>query len=278
MDRRDAVALPPNICPGLWAPELQQLDGEWYIYFAAVDASLPGGCEDGRNRRMFVVKGDNPNPWLANFRDFRVLDTGGWAIGGVVMKHPRTGEFYLIYAGSIGASGASWSSIFIKRMANPMETRGERLDIGRNFPHRPWEIDSDRWGTREGPEVLIHGNKVNVIYSAASSWDGSYCLANFFSTLESDLMNPNAWTLKDADRPGAMGGCQFDRNSGAGHNSFFQSPDGKETWMTYHRFKDGCTKGWNCRQIHAKRIRFHDDGTPDLGRHSLGDFEPSGTP
>jgi GH43 family beta-xylosidase len=51
---------------------------------------------------------------------------------------------------------------------------------------------------------------------------------------------------------------------GPGHNSFFKSPDGKESWIIYHAkssFNQGCE---DRRSIRMQKFSFEADGSPDF--------------
>ena len=68
----------------IWAPEIHNISGTWYIIFTAtpdrdqppplVDAQCPYECP-AINHRMFVLEGDGPDPWTANFTMKGMLDT-----------------------------------------------------------------------------------------------------------------------------------------------------------------------------------------------------------
>lgn len=52
---------------------------------------------------------------------------------------------------------------------------------------------------------------------------------------------------------------------GPGHNGFFTSPDGAESWIVYHAndsASDGCDNG---RTARAQKFSWNPDGTPNLG-------------
>ena len=53
---------------------------------------------------------------------------------------------------------------------------------------------------------------------------------------------------------------------GPGHNSFFQSPDGKEDWILYHANPEAGQGCGNRRSPRAQRFTWKPDGTPDFGR------------
>jgi GH43 family beta-xylosidase len=80
---------------------------------------------------------------------------------------------------------------------------------------------------------------------------------------ESDLLDPASW--KKSPLP------VFWQSPAAGvyapgHNSFFQSPDGKQDWILYHanaKPNQGCGQ---LRAPHAQPFGWNADGTPNFGR------------
>jgi GH43 family beta-xylosidase len=66
---------------------------------------------------------------------------------------------------------------------------------------------------------------------------------------------------------------------GTGHNGFFRSPDGTQTWLVYHAVTDPAGSCGSDREVYAQPITFGPDGTPDLGTPSAGPVPlPAGDP
>ena len=61
----------------IWAPELHQIDGKFYIYFAADNGV-------NANHRMWVLAAVTDDP-AGSYRLVGSLETGGWAIDGTVL-------------------------------------------------------------------------------------------------------------------------------------------------------------------------------------------------
>ena len=115
----------------------------------------------------------------------------------------------------------------------------------------------------EGPQILKRGDKIFLIYSASGCWTEQYSLGMLTASADSDLLAPGSWEKTPRpvfeSSPGA-------RAYGAGHNSFFKSPDGKEDWILYHANSEpnqGCGRH---RSPRAQRFTWKSDGTPDFGR------------
>ena len=115
----------------------------------------------------------------------------------------------------------------------------------------------------EGPEVLRHGNRIFLVYSAAGCWTDNYSLGMMSAPADGDLLSPASWKKSalpvfwQSPKAGAFG---------PGHGSFFQSPDGKEDWMLYHANPEAGQGCGRQRSPRAQRFTWKSDGTPDFGR------------
>jgi Glycosyl hydrolases family 43 len=124
-------------------------------------------------------------------------------------------------------------------------------------PTYGWEINHTPY-VNEGPEVLIHNGKFNLVYSASGSWTNDYCLGLITASTASDPLNPQSWH-KRSEPVFTSGNGVY----GPGHAGFTKSPDGNEDWILYHTARyEGA--GWT-RQIRAQRFVWNADDTPDFG-------------
>jgi GH43 family beta-xylosidase len=114
----------------------------------------------------------------------------------------------------------------------------------------------------EGPQALIHGDDLFIVYSASGCWTDLYALGMLRFDGGNDLMKPEAW--KKSPSPVFQ---QSNENHvyAPGHNSFFLSPDGKESWLLYHANSkpgQGCGRE---RSPRAQSFTWNADGTPAFG-------------
>jgi GH43 family beta-xylosidase len=232
----------------LWAPELHYLRKKWYVYFAADDGK-------NENHRMFVLENENPDPLKGEFvNKGKLFDPKAdrWAIDGTVVELGE--KLYFIWSGWEGDENVR-QNLYIAPMKDPLTLGGPRVEISR--PSLPWE----KVGTphvNEGPQVVIRGQTINLIYSASGSWTDDYCLGLLTAKVGSDPLDPASW--KKHDKP------VFKSGGGVlapGHASFPRSPDGKEDWIVYHaaRFPGA---GWT-RNVRAQPFAWNEDGTPSFG-------------
>jgi GH43 family beta-xylosidase len=115
----------------------------------------------------------------------------------------------------------------------------------------------------EGPEILQHGGRIFLVYSAGGCWTDYYSLGMLTASASSDLLRPESW--KKAPSP-VFWLSPSAHAYGTGHNSFFQSPDGTEDWIVYHANAEAGQGCGGKRAPRAQRFTWNADGTPDFGR------------
>lgn len=252
-------APPPgtNYSRELWAPEIVFINNKWYIYFAADDGK-------NENHRMYVIENSGPDPiqgeWI--FRGKIADPADKWAIDGDVFEHKN--QLYMLWSGWEGDVNGM-QNIYIAKMSNPWTIDGNRVKI--SSPQLEWERHGSLGNNEfvyvnEGPQYLKGKNKVFVIYSASGCWTDFYTLGMLTANDTANLLDPSSWkkSPEPVFKPEAGSGIY-----GAGHNSFFKSPDGKEDWILYHANDspgDGCGKK---RKPRAQKFTWQKDGTPWFG-------------
>lgn len=248
----------------IWAPELHFVDGKWYIYFAA-DAGT------NETHRLWVLENGADDPlegsWtmkgkLADASDKWAIDPSEFEAGG---------KNYVIWSGWLGDENGV-QHIFIARLKNPWTIDGQRVLL--STPQYTWEKVGDlstgangviavpHVDVNEGPEILKHGEKIFLVYSASGCWTNYYELGMLTASINSDLLQPGSWqkspvaVFRESPQAGVFG---------PGHNTFFQSPDGKEDWILYHA---NSAPGLGCgeqRSPRAQKFSWNPDGSPDFG-------------
>ncbi len=243
----------------LWAPEILFLQGKWYAYFAADDGN-------NKNHRLYVLENASADPMTGGWiLKGKITDaTDKWAIDGDVFEFK--GQLYMIWSGWEGDVNGE-QDIYIAKMKNPWTIEGARVRI--SSPLFDWEKVGDLAGetpphinVNEGPQALVHGNDLFIIYSASACWTDFYALGQLRFTGGDNLLDAGKW--KKSDHPI----FKQSANNGVyatGHNSFFISPNGKENWILYHANShpgDGCG---NKRSPRAQMFTWNADGTPNFG-------------
>ncbi|KAI1094042.1 glycoside hydrolase family 43 protein [Rostrohypoxylon terebratum] len=268
----------------LWAPEIHNISGSWYIIFTAtsdgdnppplLDAMCPINCP-AINHRMFVLAGDGPDPWTANFEMKPMLDTFDmFAIDGTYFQHAD--QLYHIYS-CWEQKYSSWpANLCITRMSDPWtvnSTLTERRII--SIPNEPWEQvpygRPIRLATNEGPQQLTNPKTGQnfVIYSAARVNTPFYCLG-MLELIGDDPMEYQSWRKHTA-------GCVFHQNTaagvyGTGHASFTTSPDGSENYIVYHAQTTANPAADLYRTARIQKFDWNEDGTPKFPKAENGPF------
>ncbi|AMR29319.1 hypothetical protein A0257_20945 [Hymenobacter psoromatis] len=237
----------------VWAPELHFLDGKWYIYVTAG----PGSCCGGQ--RLWVLENANADPttgtWTEKGRIYNPT-ADFWAIDGTVFE--QGGKRYLLWSGHSTDTNDT-QRIYISEMSNPWTLTGPRVEL--SSPQYAWE-ESGPLPVNEGPEIIQHGGKTSLIYSASHCFTDDYCLGMLTMTSTDDPLKASAWTKSATPvfSTNAAGGAY-----GPGHNGFFKSKDGTEDWLVYHANNlvgQGCGDNRNPR---IQKFTWNADNSPNFG-------------
>lgn len=238
----------PARCCNMWAPEFHLLDGpngkRWYLYYVAGQ----NVTDYNPTQRLHVLESEGLDP----MGPYHYRNTLGntWQLDANILQ--LDGRLYLL-----GTYVDQDQDLFITPMSNPWTTSGARVRL--STPSESWERQTAP--VQEAPEVLQHDGRTFLIYSASACWGPDYKLGMLTLT-GSDPLNPAHWTK--SRQP------VFQRNDAngvfaPGHNGFFTSPDGTESWIVYHANDSvggGCDMN---RSTRAQRFTWKADGTPDFG-------------
>ncbi|UOQ71977.1 glycoside hydrolase family 43 protein [Hymenobacter cellulosilyticus] len=236
----------------IWAPELHFLDGKWYIYYSADPL-----CCDGH--RINVLENASADPTTGTWVDKGRIAVPGqdlWAIDGTVLE--QNGKRYLLWSGHEVAS-SQVQRLYIAEMSNPWTLVGPRVELSR--PEYSWEQNGTP-AVNEGPQVLKHGDKTFIIYSASHCSTDDYALGMLTASATADPMKLTAWT-KSATPVFVKNPAG--RAFGPGHNSFFQSKDGTEDWILYHANPQPGQGCGDNRSPRMQKFTWNADGTPAFG-------------
>ena len=260
---RKQIWLPPPNTPyskEIWAPELHLINHKWYMYFAADDGQ-------NKNHRIYVIENEADDPttgtWV--FKGKVGDDTDKWAID--ASEFENNGKQYLLWAGWEGDENGQ-QNIYIAELTNPWTIGGKRVKI--SSPTYKWEkfgnlgVNSNppHVNVNEGPEILKHGDKIFLIYSASGCWTDYYALGMLSTSADKDMLDPRSWEKSPLP---VFKESLANQVYAPGHNSFFKSPDGKQDWIIYHA---NSQPGQGCgteRTPRMQQFTWNPDGTPHFG-------------
>lgn len=235
----------------IWAPELHRIDGKWYIYYTAAES----GHDDDAHRGLFVLENAGADPTHGKWIDRGRLETQHTGIDGTTFAY--NGKRYFVYSPYVGSE----SDLAIVAMTNPWTLSGRETIIAR--PDLLWERQGGRQ-ILEGPEFLA-GPKGDLFltYSASACWSDEYAIGQLNARAGSDPLDATAWTK--SLRP-VIAKAPSANVYAPGHNGFFTSPGGRETWIVYHANPGPDMKCTAQRSPRIQRVTWTVDGHPVFAR------------
>lgn len=237
----------------LWAPEIHQIDGTWYIYFAADFQS------NGRHRLYVLQGGSDPlDPYHVadtGYPQGRLGEsTGKWAIDPDVF-YAADGQLYLTWSCTTDDIGKAPQNLCIARMKDALHFASTTSQI--SVPTESWE---KRTGLiEEGPIGFVHNGNTYVTFSASASWTPNDYTVGVLVNTTGNLLDPHAWIKR---------GPIFDHHGGAyepGSVVFVPSADGTELWSLYQAYDRLNCAAWACRTIRMQKVAWDATGLPLLG-------------
>lgn len=235
-----------NYSKQVWAPEIHQIDGKWYIYVAASDG-------DNATHRMHVLERHAADPFGPFvYKGQLTPTTDRWAIDGTVLEWE--GQLYFVWSGWPGTTNGQ-QNLYIAAMSNPWTISGNRVLL--SSPAYAWEKHG--MAINEGPQILIQDGKLHIIYSGSGYWRHEYALGRLTYNGVGSIMSAASWSKAVAPVFKQSGDIV-----GTGHASFVKSPDGTENWIVYHAHRD--RYNWqDDRDIFIQPFTFNVDGSPNFG-------------
>lgn len=154
-------------------------------------------------------------------------------------------------------TGVPHQSTCVRKLNDDYISAGSNITII-SQPDQPWE--QSEVPVQEGAYALYFGGKTYIAYSANYCWTPDYCVALLEWDGVSDPATAAAWKKLDGCRL-----TQANGNFGTGHNSFFTSPDGSTTYITYHATSVAAGACDDRRYVMVQPISAREDGSPDFG-------------
>ncbi|MGI9823024.1 family 43 glycosylhydrolase [Agromyces sp. Marseille-Q5079] len=232
----------------MWAPELQRLEGpngwRWYLMYTM------GVSGNYGTQHLQVIESAADDPMGPYTYKGRPIPTDDWNIDGAYLQ--LNGELFVTWS-AFAPDGLQ--SNYIARMSNPWTATGSLNILSQ--PTEDWEVIGQP--VNEGPIPLQKDGKTWIVYSASFCGTEDYQLGTL-EYLGGDPVLQASWQKSDGPVFSKANGVY-----GTGHNDFFTSPDGTETWNLYHanaRADGGCSRE---RSARAQIVDWSDAGEPDFG-------------
>lgn len=247
----------------IWAPEIHEISGRWYVFFAA------GNSDDVWHIRPYMLRLEGNDPINDSWTELGKVKSeegddvsfNSFSLDMTYFEHK--GKHYLIWAEIIGNS-----SLFIAEIDPEKPNVLISKPMLLTKPEYDWEKVNHK--VNEGASVLKTDDKIYVFFSASGT-GAEYCMGMLSADSDSNLMDKESWTkvtepvLETKDLIG---------EAGPGHNSFVTDENGK-LLLIYHARPESHLKGEcgtycseplydPCRHARIREVIFDDSGTPIL--------------
>lgn len=206
----------------IWAPELQVINNQYYIYFAA------GEVEDIWKIRPYVLKCEGADPvrdkWteLGQMQGMEGFSFQDFSLDMTIFEH--IGERYCVWAEKVNI-GKKISNLYIAKLEEPNKLGSSQILL--SSPDYDWERHG--FWVNEGPAAIFHEDKLYLTYSASETGI-CYCVGMLSIPVAGDLLDPRQW--KKERYPVLC--TDWEKGLlGPGHNSFVKDEEGKDI-MFYH--------------------------------------------
>ena len=247
----------------IWAPEIHEINGRWYIFFAA------GNSDDVWHIRPYMLRLEGNDPindcWTelgkVKAKEGDDVSFNSFSLDMTYFEHK--GKHYLIWAEILGDSSLFMAEIDPEK---PNVLISEPLLLTK--PEYDWEKVNHK--VNEGASVLKTDDKIYVFFSASGT-GAEYCMGMLYADSCSNLMDKDSWTkvtepvLETKDLIG---------EAGPGHNSFVTDENGK-LLLIYHARPESHLKGEcgtfcseslydSCRHARIREVKYDNNGVPVL--------------
>ncbi len=252
-DSKDVYVCPEaDVFGPLWAPEMYKIGNRWYVYTSCREVNSDNPWD---TKRLLILRSKTEDP-------FDGFEFGSKPDVSIFAIDPTStvidGKQYICYS-EVDSDGIQ--ILVIREMKDPLTFTDNLAVIAK--PYFDWEEVEGYSGNdaiNEGAFFVKNGEKLFIVYSANGCWSDDYCLGLLEFT-GGEICEPKNW--KKHDKPVFVKGNGV---YGVGHAAFFNSPDGKELWITYHCLLQSNPKREEVdRYTCIQKIGFDKDGYPVFG-------------
>ncbi|MCW1885093.1 family 43 glycosylhydrolase [Luteolibacter flavescens] len=216
-----------------WAPDLVEKDGTFYLYYAA-------------DERMCVATAKSPAGPFKQEKQ-QPIEPDSIRIDGHIFTDDD-GQRYFYYV-TFKEGNEIWGGKLNDDMAS-VNVSSLKMMVK---PDQQWE--RHQWPVTEGAEMLKHKGTYYLTYSGSHFENPEYAVG--YATSDSPLGPWKKYEFNPVMKSTAYA-------HGTAHHCFTKSPDGKETFIVYHRHST--LQKTEPRALSIDRVRFVPDpaGGPDI--------------
>lgn len=252
----------PSCYRYVWAPEIHEIGGRWYVLFAA------SGSENSVwdiNCHCIACKGNDPysDVWEDKGK-FTAPDDFSFTHFSLDMTYFEcNGRHYVAWAQNGGNSNVYIAGV---NPSQPWQTTCPAVLLTK--PEYDWERVNIP--VNEGPAFMRHGGRVFMTFSASATGP-EYCVGLMYAEENADLTDPSVWTK--LEKP-LLTSDDLTGEYGPGHNCFVKDENGEWIFVYHSRdevcFNHGCGYSDNdplydpCRSARKRKVRWGEDGLPIL--------------
>ncbi|MDI6098840.1 family 43 glycosylhydrolase [Actinoplanes sp. NEAU-A12] len=238
----------------IWAPDIQYIDGAWYMYFSA----SPGTARF--DQRLYWVRNTCANPMSCSWSAPQRFNTGWESFQLDPASFVSRGVRYFVWAQDSPSTNFN-SHMYIARMNGATGITGTAVEIAR--PTVNWEKEGVA-GVVEGPSPLVKNGRVYIAYSASAT-DSRYKLGLLSSWDNVDLLNTASWYKHPNPVFQTANGVY-----GPGHGSFTVAEDNTTDMLVYHA-RDYATPTPDAltdpnRHTRMQQLLWRENGDPFFGQ------------
>lgn len=250
----------------IWAPEIHEIDGKFYVYFAA-----SGQSDNVWDINCHVIACDGTDPYNDTWTDkgkFQKLSDDYMSFTGFSLDmtyFTAGGTHYVAWAQKVGESNVYLATVDEKE---PWKLTSKPMLLTK--PEYYWERISIP--VNEGPAVMVENGTVYLAFSASATGP-EYCIGLMSAKEDADLLDINSWTKHS--KP-LLTSFDLIGEYGPGHNSFVKDENGDWVFV-YHSRSETCYKGEcgyghedplydPCRSAHIRKVKWSEDGMPILNQ------------
>ncbi|HEX8346985.1 MAG TPA: family 43 glycosylhydrolase [Actinoplanes sp.] len=238
----------------IWAPDIQFIDGAWYMYFSA----SPNTARFAQ--RLYWIRNTCANPTTCAWSAPQRFNTGWDSFQLDAASFVNRGVRYFTWAQDSPNTNYN-SHMYIARMNGATGITGSAVEIAR--PTYSWEMEGVA-GVVEGPSPLVKNGKVFIAYSASAT-DSRYKLGLLTASDSANLLSSSSWVKSPNPVFQTANGVY-----GPGHGSFTVAEDNTTDILVYHA-RDYATPTPDAltdpnRHTRMQQLYWKDNGDPFFGQ------------